>query len=265
MSVVQCRSIILGRRISLLDLWSTNTACSFNRRGGAGCYGGSTRYDQSNAADHRNSASVMIEPILYVDNSLALQLCTLDAGSWRTCHLRLRGELIRQSVEEAGWKARHLDGVYMCADIGTKPVGAARFADLVGLMGMDHVVDKNPTVPPNPKAASVTAESSRVSRALAALLILSQIPAVDAQHADEESLRQGFEQFCFGVGCRLGIYVGWKIGEVVESALRRLCCRGRQVVCTRSPSLDLGSRGHSRPAMSSLQPQVIQPPTERLQ
>ena len=44
-------------------------------------------------------SSSVIEPILYMDNSAALQLCTLDAGSWRTRHLRLRSGLIRQSVE----------------------------------------------------------------------------------------------------------------------------------------------------------------------
>ena len=43
--------------------------------------------------------SVNLHAAIYTDNAAALQLCTLDAGSWRTRHLRLRGNMIRQAVE----------------------------------------------------------------------------------------------------------------------------------------------------------------------
>ena len=49
------------------------------------------------------------ETVMYTDNSAALQLCTLDAGSWRTRHLRLRGALVRQSIENDRWKLSHLE------------------------------------------------------------------------------------------------------------------------------------------------------------
>ncbi|CAE7836086.1 pKIWI502, partial [Symbiodinium necroappetens] len=61
--------------------------------------------------------------VLYGDNAAAIQLTQLDAGAWRTRHLRLRGATLRQAVEDLGWKVVHLSGLYMPADIGTKVLG----------------------------------------------------------------------------------------------------------------------------------------------
>ncbi|CAE7275199.1 RE1 [Symbiodinium sp. CCMP2456] len=63
---------------------------------------------------------------LYCDNAAAVQLCALEAGSWRTRHLRLRGAVIRHDLEEGLWQLSHLEGVFMPADLGTKAVGSAR-------------------------------------------------------------------------------------------------------------------------------------------
>ena len=184
-----------------------------------------------------------IEPILYVDNSAALQLCTLDAGSWRTRHLRLRGGLIRQSVEVEGWKAR-LDGVYMCADVGTKPVGPARFADLVGLMGLDCPGMDEQRDPPNPKAARMRVNNSKVSKALIALLILSQLQVVAGQDTLVEVGIQGAKEFCMGVVWGLGVFVGWRVGERCERAFRVMGAheQNQDLRSAVSPSLDSGGR-----------------------
>ena len=72
-----------------------------------------------------------VESRLYCDNAAAIQLCVLEAGSWRTKHLRLRGAVIRQDLEGGLWKLTHLDGVFMPADLGTKPVGPSRLEDLI--------------------------------------------------------------------------------------------------------------------------------------
>ncbi|CAE7234908.1 RE1, partial [Symbiodinium necroappetens] len=50
---------------------------------------------------------------LYCDNAAAVQLCMLEAGSWRTRHLRLRGAIIRQDLENDMWALAHLEGVFM--------------------------------------------------------------------------------------------------------------------------------------------------------
>ena len=41
-----------------------------------------------------------IDSRLYCDNAAAIQLCVLEAGSWRTRHLRLRGAVARQESGE---------------------------------------------------------------------------------------------------------------------------------------------------------------------
>ena len=71
-----------------------------------------------------------IESRLYCDNAAAIQLCVLESGSWRTRHLRLRGAVVRQDLEEGLWSLTHVDGVFMPADLGTKAVGPARLEDL---------------------------------------------------------------------------------------------------------------------------------------
>ncbi|CAE7923316.1 RE2 [Symbiodinium sp. KB8] len=100
---------------------------------------------------------------LYCDNSAAVQLCTLESGSWRTRHLRLRGAVIRQDLENDAWSLAHLDGVYMPADLGTKPVGPARLEDLVKVCDLWAPHLEQSSDPPRPSVAAVRLiESSMV-------------------------------------------------------------------------------------------------------
>ena len=108
---------------------------------------------------------------LYTDNRAALQLCTLDSGSWRTRHLRLRGHMIREAVERGHWTAAHLEGVYMPADIGTKPLGVARFEDLLRVIGLHNPRLPSPSQPPNPKVAAVKTSIAKVLIALILRLV----------------------------------------------------------------------------------------------
>ena len=55
-----------------------------------------------------NHKQVPCRGALYTENSAALQLCALDSGSWRTRHLRLRGNMIRQAVDQGAWSGAHL-------------------------------------------------------------------------------------------------------------------------------------------------------------
>ena len=151
------------------------------------------------------------ETVMYTDNSAALQLCTLDAGSWRTRHLRLRGALIRQSIENDRWKVSHLEGAFMKADVGTKPVGPARLLDLVKMMGMESDSLEMPSTPPNPKIASIAVAQGCVVRIILALLGLSQIQGATAVR-EHVVVKQPWseiiaEGFLFGFGS----YLGWEV------------------------------------------------------
>ena len=82
-----------------------------------------------------------VPKVLKTDNMPALSILTGDGGSWRTRHLRLRTAYARQSVSAGEWTLQHVPGEFMVADIGTKPLTAARFLKVC--MGMGKVKSKS--------------------------------------------------------------------------------------------------------------------------
>ena len=155
---------------------------------------------------------------LYCDNAAAVQLCVLEAGSWRTRHLRLRGAVIRQDLEREEWSLAHLDGVYMPADLGTKPVGPARLEDLLKLcdLWIPHL-DVNDE-PPRPSVAALGSSPSGLTPTLLALLMLAQVNGaraweVDLSSAGGGTLMCGFV-LGFGIGC--GMWAAAKLGQVLD-------------------------------------------------
>ena len=77
-----------------------------------------------------------VSKIVETDNMPALVILSGDGGSWRTRHLKLRAAFARQSVTAGDWAIQHLAGDSMVADIGTKPLSAARRIHLKNFMGM---------------------------------------------------------------------------------------------------------------------------------
>ena len=161
---------------------------------------------------------------LYTDNSAALQLCTLDAGSWRTRHLRLRGNMIRQATERGEWSAAHIEGVYMPADLGTKPVGPTRFEDLVNLTGLHCPHLPAPTQPPNPKVAAL---KTGVARLLIALILWTQATTVQAQRADEMSGWPESKWVTVGFALGFGGYLGWHSARAIHRGIIDCFCPRR--------------------------------------
>ena len=84
-----------------------------------------------------------VPKVLKTDNMPALSILTGDGGSWRTRHLRLRAAYARQSVSAGEWTLQHVPGEFMVADIGTKPLTAARFEFLKVCMGMGKLESKS--------------------------------------------------------------------------------------------------------------------------
>ena len=67
---------------------------------------------------------------LHIDNSAAISLMTTSAGSWRTRHLRLRANWIREKIGLHEIFVKHEPGESQKADIGTKPFTKERLAQL---------------------------------------------------------------------------------------------------------------------------------------
>lgn len=56
------------------------------------------------------------------DNIGGLQILTNPEGSWRTRHLRLRSQFLRERVREGLWRLQHVPGTELSADMLTKAI-----------------------------------------------------------------------------------------------------------------------------------------------
>ena len=74
---------------------------------------------------------------LLCDNKSAVAICQAPFGSWRSRHLHLRANVIKERLSQ-GWSLRHQPGVEMLADLGTKPLALGRFLELMLGLGL-HV------------------------------------------------------------------------------------------------------------------------------
>ena len=82
---------------------------------------------------------------LLCDNKSAVAICQAPFGSWRSRHLHLRANVVKERLTQ-GWTLRHQPGAEMLADIGTKPLASGRFLELMLGLGL-HVPLAVPTKP----------------------------------------------------------------------------------------------------------------------
>ena len=82
---------------------------------------------------------------LLCDNKSAVAICQAPFGSWRSRHLHLRANVIKERLSQ-GWTLRHQPGAEMLADIGTKPLASGRFLELMLGLGL-HVPSAGPKKP----------------------------------------------------------------------------------------------------------------------
>ena len=70
------------------------------------------------------------------DNVSAILLACSEAASWRTRHLKIRANVLRERVQAHLWEPHHVAGQFNLADIGTKVLQASRLTWLKSLLGM---------------------------------------------------------------------------------------------------------------------------------
>ena len=97
--------------------------------------------------------SNVFERVIYGDNAAAISLAYGNsATSWRTRHLRVRSNILKEALDEQGsypggcWKLAHLRGTELVADGMTKPLLGQSFAGFFGDLGLK---------PPEVKVASL--------------------------------------------------------------------------------------------------------------
>ena len=75
---------------------------------------------------------------LFGDNSSAISIVSGPPTSWRSRHLRLRSQALRERVESGVWTVYHLSGLLMPADILTKAMAASKFVEMLPLLGVTN-------------------------------------------------------------------------------------------------------------------------------
>ncbi|CAE7357873.1 unnamed protein product, partial [Symbiodinium sp. CCMP2456] len=76
-----------------------------------------------------------------VDNTAAVTLLTTPSGSWRTRHLKLRYNWIKERMSTKEVLVSHVSGEFQHADLGTKPMTRDRMKHLISLWGMVDYAD----------------------------------------------------------------------------------------------------------------------------
>ena len=85
------------------------------------------------------------EKLLVGDNSSAISILTKPDGPWRTRHLRLRSNALKEKLADSkgDWKLRHQKGTELIADFLTKPITAlGEWKRFARFMSMGTLVDE---------------------------------------------------------------------------------------------------------------------------
>ena len=145
---------------------------------------------------------------LHVDSQAPLAISD-GHGSWRTRHLRVRAEYLREQTKAGKLKLNFCPGVDQLADLLTKALPAAGIEELCRFWGMTSLNAEEATLAGEPCASAAVVD--RV--ALCALLCLLQIPSVEGTDQEEVSGLQvdGSIEFYFFAGMAgLCLLVVWE-------------------------------------------------------
>ncbi|OLQ10709.1 Retrovirus-related Pol polyprotein from transposon TNT 1-94 [Symbiodinium microadriaticum] len=102
-------------------------------------------YEAVQAATLLESVGVLLDEVagsrvhrlLRIDNSAAVSLLGGAPGSWRTRHLRVRWNYLREKIEREELEIQHCAGSYQLADLATKVQTRVWTEDLMRLWGFD--------------------------------------------------------------------------------------------------------------------------------
>ena len=145
---------------------------------------------------------------LHVDSQASLAISD-GHGSWRTRHLRVRAEYLREQTQAGKLKLTFCPGVDQRADLLTKALPAARIEELCRFWGMTNFNAEDAALGGEPRMSAAVVD--RV--ALCALLCLLQIPSVEGTGQEEVSGLQvdGSIEFYFVAGMAgLCLLVVWE-------------------------------------------------------
>ncbi|CAL1154816.1 unnamed protein product [Cladocopium goreaui] len=182
----------------------------------------------------------VVHKLLKTDSQSALAILSNDGGNWRTRHLRLRCSFARQSILAGEWVIQHVAGEFMIADIGTKPLTAARLEFLKKLMGMGKLVIKDEVKSMEVEEKKegekqdgllTTKEKTKVAEAAQVLRLITLAASIAAVKA-EEGEKEHEETYPFEViiAYTLGIIILTLVAQRIWNAAVRGVIVVRQYV-----------------------------------
>ena len=151
-----------------------------------------------------------VTKVIYSDSQAALAVCRSAAGSWRTRHLRIRGNMIRELLEDPSWAALHVDGKVMPADLGTKALSAERFGFLVDRMRVVRRRQNHVARATNPE---------QVRRLITLLCVALLVERGEAAEQEDRML----PDYMFAGACVVAVIAIWECFKSVLAWLMRCC------------------------------------------
>ena len=152
------------------------------------------------------------------DNQAAVSLCTGDAGSWRTRHLRLRALYVRWRVQMGDWRIVHRMGANLVADMGTKCLPGTRLRDLRKMAGLVEIGAPKPE-----EGGALEVDLEKGKAALAILACCMQVQAVAAKEEKVEEEDQGDYNALVGFGILVALFTALaiKVTAMVKEACEK--------------------------------------------
>ena len=155
------------------------------------------------------------------DNMAAIGILVCDASSWRTRHLRIRANALREKIANFEWEAAHTSGEYNIADAGTKVLTKGRLDWLKTLMGLG-------TEPREPSSGSSQGIAKRIAGSLYALVVAMCVNPVDGARDSSELEASRFDPGDWALVFLLGLWTVavialWEGAKDMRQHCVRLC------------------------------------------
>ena len=184
---------------------------------------------------------------VWVDNQAAIALLTTSSGSWRTRHLRLRSNWVREMCQRGEIQIKYVCGELQRADLGTKPFTRERLRQLVAMW---NIRDRRPVV--DVKRAGVRqVDGSWLQR----LLMLCQLCGSAAQKPEIQT-EVPWDLYLAVIVLGVAVIGLW------EGAKHCLGNRGVKVKMLRAKASDSSSGKISRNELKELQVLMTLRPTD---
>ena len=162
---------------------------------------------------------------MHSDSQAAIAICNTAANNWRTRHLRLRPNYIKEALESGRYSLHHVCGQSMRADLGTKPLPSPRFHQLTALLGMGE--------PGEIKQKGNVVDGSleeKIKTLLVCLMVASLVDTAEGARTSSSTLSDADWQFLGFLA--VVVICGW---EILKSLSKVVCRNGRRIVgfCSR--------------------------------